>query len=83
MVPIYSLGKIYLTRLAVISVYIFLSVICDLVSYIFLTMYVGGKWAGNFRHPFRGYFVMVTLEHLKQFHLEVRYCVKVGNVLRR
>ena len=54
MVPIYSLGKIYLTRLAVISVYIFLSVICGLVSYIFLTLYVGGKWAGNFRHPFKG-----------------------------
>ena len=83
MVPIYSLGEIYLTRLAVISVYIFLSVICGLVSYIFLTLYVGGKWAGNFQHPFRGYFVMVTLEHLKQFHLEVRYCVKVGNVLCR
>ena len=68
-----------------IDVYIFVwsSVICSLVSYIFLTLYVGGKWAGNFRHPFRGYFVMVTLEHLKQFHLEVRYCVKVGNVLRR
>ena len=83
MVPIYSLGKIYFTRLAVISVYIFLSVICGLVSYIFLTLYVGGKWAGNFRHPLRGNFVMVTLEHLKQFHLEVCYCVKVGNVLRR
>ena len=67
-----------------IAVYIFVrsSVICGLVSYIFLTLYVGGKWAGNFRHPFRGYFVMVTLEHLKQFHLEVCYCVKVGNVLR-
>ena len=81
MVPIYSLGEIYLTRLVVILVYIFLSVICGLVSYIFLTLYVGGKWAGNFRHPFRSYFVVVTLEHLKQFHFEVCYCVKVGNVL--
>ena len=67
-----------------IGVYIFVrsSVICGLASYIFLTLYVGGKWVGNFRQPFRGYFVVVTLEHLKQFDLEVHYCVKVGNVLR-
>ena len=43
-----------------IDVYIFIrsSVICGLVNYIFLTLYVGGKCAGNFWHPLRGYFVI-------------------------
>ena len=39
-----------------IAVYIFVhsSVIYGLVNYIFLTLYWGGKWAGNFRHPLKG-----------------------------
>ena len=39
-----------------IAVYIFVhsSIIYGLVNYIFLTLYLGGKWAGNFRHPFKG-----------------------------
>ena len=39
-----------------IAVYIFIhpSVIYGLVNYIFLTLYLEGKWVGNFRHPFKG-----------------------------
>ena len=79
MVPIYSLGKIYLTRPAVILLYIFssvLSVICGLVNYIFLTLYVGGKWAGNFGHPFKG-----LLSHQISFRIFNAFSRKVSLVM--
>ena len=35
---------------------------CGLIDYIFLTLYSGGKWAGNLQHPLRGYFIIMDPE---------------------
>ena len=51
--------------------YLFLAIsfflaICGLIDYIFLTLYLGGKWAGNLWHPLRGYFIIMDPEKNSQ-----------------
>ena len=71
MVPIYSLGKIYLMRPVVILVYIFFvhsSVIYGLVNYIFLTLYLGVSGWVTLGTPLRDYFVIkIPLGFLMHF----------------
>ena len=44
----------------------FLPSVCGLIDYIFLTLYLGGKWAGNLQHPLRGYFIIMDPEKNSQ-----------------
>ena len=39
---------------------------CGLIDYIFLPLYLGGKWAGNLQHPLRGYFIIMDPEKNSQ-----------------
>ena len=44
----------------------FLPSVCGLIDYIFLTLYLGGKWVGNLQHPLRGYFIIMDPEKNSQ-----------------
>ena len=52
--------------LAIFLSFSFLPSVCGLIDYIFLTLYLGGKWAGNLQHPLRGYFIIMDPEKNSQ-----------------
>ena len=52
--------------LAIFISFSFLLSVCGLIDYIFLPLYLGGKWAGNLQHPLRGYFIIMDPEKNSQ-----------------